>query len=145
MFSDNFSESQAHQKRVVGIGTVVFGGGSANITLVEGVENGTVGVADTWPGLTSSCSRIIWRGGQTTWGKEPHVHETRFNVRSQMFGMAKISSADGSYTHVYTGERYQTAPDQVFGHGFMYRQPVKYDAKGVPQVLEWMDNFTLAL
>ena len=179
----NFSETQAHNARVVGVGTVIEGAGTANITLVEGLDNGTVGVADAWPGLpaSSGCSRIVWRGGSTTWGREPSVHETRFNVRSQMFGVAKVSAADGSSTHIYTGERYQTAPDQVFGHGFMYRlraihlpskpsipcvwvylfyislrsdiciarrryrQPLAYDAKGVPQELQWTDNFTISV
>ena len=46
---------------------------------------------------------------------------------------------------LYTGERYQTAPDGVFGHGFMYWQPLEYDAAGVPRVLNWTDGFTLDL
>ena len=141
----NFSESQPHNRRFVGIGTVVFAGGIANITLVEGVDKGAVGVADAWPGLPSGagCTRIMWSGSSTTWGKVPHVHETKFAVSTQMFGMARITAPDGIVTHLYSGERYQTAPDGVFGHGSMYFQPLSYDAKGMPQPLRWVDNFTL--
>lgn len=42
-------------------------------------------------------------------------------------------------------ERYQTAPDGVFGHGFMYWQPLQYGADGLPQPLNWTDGFSLDL
>ena len=63
-----------------------------------------------------------------------------------MFGVAKIAGGDGEEpTWVYSGERYQTAPDGLFGHGMMYWQPLSYDAAGVPAALSWMSNFTLPL
>ena len=121
----NFSQDQAHDAEIVGVGTVVITqSGAATIPIAEGVSKGTHGVADLWPGLKSSSagcfSRIIWQDGGCTWGRGPEVPETRFRVASQMFGVASITTRDGATTHVYTGERYQTAPDGVFGHGFMY-------------------------
>ncbi len=72
--------------------------------------------------------------------------ETRCHVSSQMFGVAAITTRNGQKKDLYTGERYQTAPDGVFGHGFMYWQPLEYDAAtGVPQTLNWTDGFSLDL
>ena len=142
----NFSETQPHHDRVVGLGTVAVANGIANISIVEGPSKGTVGVADAWPGLPTAggCTRILWSGGAVTWGKLPAVHETKFGVSSQMFGVAKIAGGDSEEpTWVYSGERYQTAPDGLFGHGMMYWQPLSYDAAGVPAALSWMGNFTL--
>jgi hypothetical protein len=48
-------------------------------------------------------------------------------------------------THMYTGERYQTGPDGLFAHGFMYWEPIVFDNHDVPQQLKWADNFTLPL
>ena len=142
----NFSQDQAHDAEVVGIGNVAIAqDGTANILITDGVSKGTRGVADVWPGLNSSnatCySRIIWRDGRCTWGRG--VPETRFRVASQMFGVASITTRDGVTTDVYTGERYQTAPDGIFGHGFMYWQPFSYDAGWMPQELDWADGFSL--
>eukprot|EP01047_Picozoa_sp_COSAG01_P060540 COSAG01_NODE_7434_length_3213_cov_0.853565_2_plen_137_part_00 len=136
---------------MVGIGEVVrTARGVANITITEGVSKGARGVADMWPGVNTSSAecftRIIWNQGACTWGRLPDVPETRFHVSSQMFGVAVIRSPNsGEETHLYTGERYQTAPDAIFGHGFMYWQPLEYDAAGVPQVLNWTANFSLDL
>jgi hypothetical protein len=33
----------------------------------------------------------------------------------------------------------------VFGHGFMYWQPLQYGADGLPQPLNWTDGFSLDL
>ena len=144
----NFTQNQAHDSEIVGIGTVTLtASGVANITITDGLSKGTHGVADLWPGLNSSAcfTRIIWRNGECTWGRSPQVPETRFHVSSQMFGVATISTRDGNEQHVYTGERYQTAPDGVFGHSFMYWQPLEYSATGVPQPLNWTDGFVLGL
>jgi hypothetical protein len=147
----NFSQDQAHDPELVGIGEVVrTARGVANITITEGVSKGARGVADMWPGVNTSSAecftRIIWNEGACTWGRLPDVPETRFHVSSQMFGVAVIRSPNGGEeTHLYTGERYQTAPDAIFGHGFMYWQPLEYDAAGVPQVLNWTANFSLDL
>ena len=147
----NFSQDQAHNSEIVGVGTAVLTpSGVANITITGGPSKGTRGVADLWPGLNTSSSspcftRIIWGGGGCTWGRAPQVPETRFRVSSQMFGVAAITTRDGQERHLYTGERYQTAPDGVFGHGFMYWQPLEYDAAGVPQPLNWTDGFSLGL
>jgi hypothetical protein len=144
----NFSQDQAHDSEIVGVGTVtITHSGVASITITDGVSKGAHGVADLWPGLNSSTcfTRIIWGGGGCTWGRAPEVPETRFHVSSQMFGVAAITTRDGQENHVYTGERYQTAPDGVFGHGFMYWQPLEYDAAGVPQPLNWTDGFSLDL
>lgn len=106
----NFSQTQAHDAEIVGIGTVVvLANGVAHINITEGEAVGSHGLADQWPGVRSSVcfSRIIWRHGQTTWGLAPEVPETRFHVASQMFGVAAIRARDGTTTHVFTGERCQ--------------------------------------
>jgi hypothetical protein len=139
----NFSQDQAHPCEIVGVGTVeTTASGAANITITDGLSKGTTGLADLWPGLnTSVCfTRIIW--GRCTWGRSPHVPK---HVSSQMFGVATITTRDGQETQLYTGERYQTAPDGVFGHGFMYWQPLQYGADGLPQPLNWTDGFSLDL
>ena len=144
----NFSQDQAHDSEIVGVGTVAFTAtGVANITITDGLSKGAHGVADLWPGLNSSAcfTRIIWANGACTWGRTPQVPETRFRVSSQMFGVATITARDGHEQHIYTGERYQTAPDGVFGHGYMYWQPLEYDAAGVPKQLNWTDGFALGL
>jgi hypothetical protein len=61
-----------------------------------------------------------------------------------MFGVAKVPTRNGP-VYIYTGERYQTAPDDVFGHGFMYWQPLRFNADGVPAVLNWTSSFELPL
>ena len=148
----NFSQNQAHDSEIVGLGTVQYTqSGVANITITEGVSKGAHGVADLWPGVNSSINsncftRIIWNGGGCTWGKRPEIAETRFEVSSQMFGVATITRIrDGQEHHLYTGERYQTAPDGVFAHGFMYWQPLEYRVDGTPQALNWTDGFALNL
>eukprot|EP00038_Savillea_parva_P005573 m.159110 g.159110 ORF g.159110 m.159110 type:complete len:495 (+) comp11742_c0_seq1:85-1569(+) len=142
----NFTESQPHNRMVVGVGKVTSGTNNhtLTITIVSGPSQGAVGVMDAWPGLNDSgCSRIIWEGAVgTTWGKSPFVPETDFQVNTQMFGVSTLWTANGT-VHMYTGERYQTAPDGVFGHGFMYWQPLVYNEQGVPDMLQWTDEFQL--
>jgi len=51
----NFSQDQAHDAEVVGIGTVAIAqDGTANILITDGVSKGTRGVAAVWPGLNTS-------------------------------------------------------------------------------------------
>ena len=156
----NFTQSQHHDGRVVGLGTVSYANdGVATITITSGPDAGAIGVADAWPGLyrrdgaakrasgnssTVGCSRILWNGGRTTWGKAPYINPTVFQVPVQMFGVASITTDSGNTVDIFTGDRYQTAPDGIFGHGFLYWEPIEYDALGTPQVLGWKDEITLS-
>jgi hypothetical protein len=140
----NFSQSEPHNPHIEGIANVVFGPNStASIKFTSGVSAGATGEASVWPGLSPSlgCTRIDW--GHATWGKTPAVPETRFQVSSQMFGVSTIETADGEALYMYTGERYQTGPDGLFAHGFMYWQPLKFDERGVTQPLNWTDSFVI--
>ena len=116
------------------------------------------GIADAWPGLSPSapgadgCSRISWgsdpvkpAAASITWGKQPKIPEMLYHVKSQMFGMTTLTLADGSTTHMYTGERYQTM--RSFGDGFMYWEPLRYSADNTPLPLTvgGVDAFSLNL
>lgn len=163
----NFSETQPHNSMISGVGNVTdYGNGTAKIVIigsrtVDGVITDvlTTGFAAAWPGLDVGCTMINWGVtkpglpfGQVTWGKQPQIPETRFQVSSQMFGVSTIRPMvnsnicdDDSAVYMYTGERYQTGPDGLFAHGFMYWQPLTFDQLGVAQTLKWTDNFTLPL
>eukprot|EP01116_Phalansterium_solitarium_P010020 TRINITY_DN24401_c0_g1_i1.p1 TRINITY_DN24401_c0_g1~~TRINITY_DN24401_c0_g1_i1.p1 ORF type:complete len:347 (-),score=107.94 TRINITY_DN24401_c0_g1_i1:115-1155(-) len=65
-------------------------------------------------------------------------------IPSQQTSITGVQLADGSYTYLWQGDRWQSAPDGLKGHDFSYWGPLQFDASGNVSVLAWQDSFTLA-
>ena len=56
----------------------------------------------------------------------------------------QVQTAGGGTQYVWTGDRWQTAPDGKWGHDFQTQLPLNFDdADGSIIPLEWVDTFEL--
>ena len=53
------------------------------------------------------------------------------------------SGDGGEATFVWTGDRWQQAPDGIKGHEGQFWAPLSFDDEGRIGKVRWLDNFTL--
>eukprot|EP00051_Salpingoeca_urceolata_P032757 m.17217 g.17217 ORF g.17217 m.17217 type:complete len:416 (+) comp5416_c0_seq2:753-2000(+) len=64
-------------------------------------------------------------------------------TRAQQNFVIAVPGEDGKVTYVWTGDRWQQAPDQIKGHEGQFWAPLKFDSVGKIQPVKWIDQFDL--
>ena len=64
-------------------------------------------------------------------------------TQAQQNFVAKVPLADGSTKFVWTGDKWQTASDGLWGHDPQTWLPLEFDADGAILPLAWVDSFEL--
>jgi len=67
-------------------------------------------------------------------------------THSQQNFVMKIETKSG-VEYVFTGDRWQSAPDHIKAHDFQYWMPLTFDSSSPPKIekLQWIERFTLNL
>lgn len=76
-------------------------------------------------------------------GCQFHDNQTTSITRSQQNYIIKVTNSSGYTTYVWTGDRWQQAPDGIKGHEPQYWTPLTFDANGVIEKVQWTDEFIL--
>jgi beta-xylosidase len=66
-------------------------------------------------------------------------------TRSQQNFVIQVPTAGNNTLYIYTGDRWQQAPDGLKGHDPQYWMPLTFDASGNVLPLSWVDNFTFTV
>lgn len=64
-------------------------------------------------------------------------------VRSQQNFVVIVPSSTGELQYLWTGDRWQQAPDGIKGHEGQYWYPLVFDPDGTIVDVEWVDSFVL--
>eukprot|EP01065_Artemidia_motanka_P047959 TRINITY_DN7614_c2_g1_i1.p1 TRINITY_DN7614_c2_g1~~TRINITY_DN7614_c2_g1_i1.p1 ORF type:complete len:361 (+),score=85.77 TRINITY_DN7614_c2_g1_i1:68-1150(+) len=68
--------------------------------------------------------------------------------KAQQNFVASVNRTDGGVTYLWTGDRWESAPDNEKGHDLQYWYPLRFNDTQVPPAIEplvWVDNFTLTV
>ncbi|CAF0743942.1 unnamed protein product [Adineta steineri] len=76
-------------------------------------------------------------------GCEFHNINTTSIARSQQNYIIKVTNSSGYTTYVWTGDRWQQAPDGIKGHEPQFWTPLTFDENGKIGKMKWIDEFTL--
>ncbi|CAF1097557.1 unnamed protein product [Adineta steineri] len=76
-------------------------------------------------------------------GCQYHNGNTTSTLRSQQNFVIKVTNAQGLTTFVWTGDRWQQAPDGIKGHEPQYWMPLHFNSDGSIDTLDWIDEFTV--
>lgn len=93
---------------------------------------------------SSSCTRPSPYGAKPTPG-QGCLYESPTDLsstRSQQNFVIEVPTATG-LEYVWTGDRWQQAPDGIKGHDPQFWVPLKFAADGSIARIEWVDSFTL--
>jgi hypothetical protein len=63
--------------------------------------------------------------------------------QAQQNYVVAVPLVGGGVQHVWTGDRWQTSPDRLWGHDPQTWLPLEFGPDGLPMPLQWVDNFTL--
>ncbi|CAF1182483.1 unnamed protein product [Adineta ricciae] len=76
-------------------------------------------------------------------GCEFHNANTTSIARSQQNYIIKVTNSSGYTTYVWTGDRWQQAPDGIKGHEPQFWTPLNFDKDGRIEKMKWIDEFVL--
>ncbi|CAF1281689.1 unnamed protein product [Rotaria magnacalcarata] len=76
-------------------------------------------------------------------GCEFHNVNTTSIARSQQNYIIKVTNSTGYTTYVWTGDRWQQAPDGIKGHEPQYWVPLNFYEEGTIGKMQWIDEFIL--
>jgi hypothetical protein len=89
----------------------------------------------------ADCTMIAGATSQVpTVCKLPYCGESLRPVAAQQFNVLSLGGK-----HLYYGERWQSTPTGFKADDFSYMEPLRFDANGVAQRMEFTDNFELLL
>ena len=97
------------------------------------VDNATSVPAVSRPGGTPTPGQGCLYGGKS------QISTTR----AQQNFVISVPSSDGGVTFIWTGDRWQQAPDGVKGHEGQFWTPLHFDAEGLIGDVQWVDEFEL--
>eukprot|EP01113_Clastostelium_recurvatum_P021767 TRINITY_DN2582_c0_g1_i6.p1 TRINITY_DN2582_c0_g1~~TRINITY_DN2582_c0_g1_i6.p1 ORF type:complete len:391 (-),score=89.02 TRINITY_DN2582_c0_g1_i6:82-1254(-) len=78
-------------------------------------------------------------------GCQYHNTSTTSIVRSQQNYIIKVTSTTGETTYIWTGDRWQQAPDHIKGHEPQYWTPITFNKDGTISKMDWIDTFTFGV
>ncbi|CAF4037472.1 unnamed protein product [Rotaria sp. Silwood2] len=76
-------------------------------------------------------------------GCEYHNINTTSIVRSQQNYIIKVTNSTGYTTYLWTGDRWQQAPDGIKGHEPQFWTPLNFYENGTIGKIQWLDEFIL--
>jgi len=84
-------------------------------------------------------------GAEPTPGQGCQYHDptTTSITQAQQNYIIQVDTSTGGKEYVYTGDRWEQAPDGIKGHDPQYWYPLKFNADGSIQPVTWVDSFTL--
>ncbi len=89
-------------------------------------------------------SDAAWPGASPTPGQGCLYENTSFvsTTRSQQNFVVEVQTSTG-VLYVWTGDRWQQAPDGIKGHEPQFWAPLSFDSNGAINKVTWIDEFTM--
>jgi hypothetical protein len=81
-------------------------------------------------------------------GVPPDISRCNSTVHAQQNCIFDVALANGTVLQVWTGDRWQSAPDRLKSHDFQFWSPLQWDDSRSPPVLQhlqWTNSFQLEL